>query len=108
MTPTDYTPINLDYIFWRDIIDEWVSQRTLLLDHHFINGAVVDMDDNADVAASNEGDIAVDMDTDCDDYTQDEDEVHDDEKTDGTMENDWQDLVVQECEGAQHDAVPDD
>ncbi|ERM96336.1 hypothetical protein AMTR_s00001p00208910 [Amborella trichopoda] len=70
--------------------------------------AVVDMDDNADVAASNEGDIAVDMDTDCDDYTQDEDEVHDDEKTDGTMENDWQDLVVQECEGAQHDAVPDD
>ncbi|KAL4197339.1 hypothetical protein AMTRI_Chr04g187840 [Amborella trichopoda] len=24
------------------------------------------------------------------------------------MENDWQGPIVQECEGAQHDAVPDD
>ncbi|ERM98885.1 hypothetical protein AMTR_s00114p00020320 [Amborella trichopoda] len=62
------------------------------------------MDDNVNVAASNEGDIIMDMD---DDYTQDEDEAYDDE-TNGTMENNWQEPVIQEREGAQHDAVPNE
>ncbi|ERN07731.1 hypothetical protein AMTR_s00012p00056350 [Amborella trichopoda] len=48
------------------------------------------------------------MDTDYDDYAEDEDEAHDDDETDGTMENNMQGLVVQECEEAQHDAVPND
>ncbi|ERN05210.1 hypothetical protein AMTR_s00007p00045020 [Amborella trichopoda] len=43
-----------------------------------------------------------------DDYTQDEDEAQDDEETDGIMENNWQDPVIQECEGAQHDVVPNE
>ncbi|ERN08904.1 hypothetical protein AMTR_s00015p00228480 [Amborella trichopoda] len=47
------------------------------------------MDDNIDVATFNEGDIAVDMDTDYDDYVENEDEAQDDEETDGIMENDW-------------------
>ncbi|KAL4179115.1 hypothetical protein AMTRI_Chr13g85680 [Amborella trichopoda] len=81
--------INLDYIFQRDLTDEWVSQKTPLLDHDFFSAAVVDMDDNTDVAAPNEGDIAVYMHTDNDDYTHDEDDVQDDEETDGTMENAW-------------------
>ncbi|KAL4181259.1 hypothetical protein AMTRI_Chr12g236340 [Amborella trichopoda] len=81
--PTDYTPINLDYIFRSDLADEWVSLRTPLLDQDFLSGAVADMDDNVNVAASNEGDMTMDMD---DDYTQDEDDAHDDE-TDETMEN---------------------
>ncbi|ERN10551.1 hypothetical protein AMTR_s00295p00016480 [Amborella trichopoda] len=79
----DYTPINLDYIFRSDLADEWVSLRTPLLDQDFLSGAVADMDDNVNVAASNEGDMTMDMD---DDYTQDEDDAHDDE-TDETMEN---------------------
>ncbi|ERM95310.1 hypothetical protein AMTR_s00008p00131060 [Amborella trichopoda] len=62
------------------------------------------MDENAHVAASNEGDMTMDMD---DDYTQNEDEAHDDE-TDGTMENNWQETVIQECEEAQHDAMLDE
>ncbi|KAL4183038.1 hypothetical protein AMTRI_Chr11g153220 [Amborella trichopoda] len=103
-TPTGYTPINLDYIFRRDLANEWVSLRTPLLDQDFLSGAVADMDDNVNVAASNEGDIIMDMD---DDYTQDEDEAYDDE-TNGTMENNWQEPVIQEREGAQHDAVPNE
>ncbi|KAL4179716.1 hypothetical protein AMTRI_Chr13g121450 [Amborella trichopoda] len=74
--PTDYTPINLDYIFRSDLADEWVSLRTPILDQDFLSGAVADMDDNVNVAASNEGDMTMDMD---DDYTQDEDDAHDDE-----------------------------
>ncbi|ERM94033.1 hypothetical protein AMTR_s00010p00024500 [Amborella trichopoda] len=101
-------PINLDYIFQRDLANEWVSQRTPLLNQDFLSGAVADMDNNADVATPNEGDMAVDMDTDYNDYAEDEYEVQDDEEIDGTMENDWQGPIVQECEGAQHDAVPDD
>ncbi|ERN10408.1 hypothetical protein AMTR_s00026p00170240 [Amborella trichopoda] len=62
------------------------------------------MDDNVNVATSNERDMAMDLD---DNYTQDEDEAQDDE-TDGTMENNWQEPVIQECEGAQHDALPDE
>ncbi|KAL4181247.1 hypothetical protein AMTRI_Chr12g270310 [Amborella trichopoda] len=103
-TPTNYTPINLDYIFWRDLADEWVSLRTPVLNQDFLSGAVADMDGNVNVAASNERNMAMDMD---DDYTQDEDEAQDDE-TDGTMKNNWQDSVIQECEGAQHDVVPDE
>ncbi|KAL4201275.1 hypothetical protein AMTRI_Chr02g257920 [Amborella trichopoda] len=103
-TPTDYTPINLDYIFRRDLADEWVSLRTLLIDQDFLSGAATDMDDNVNVAASNEGDMTMDMD---DDYTQDEDEAHDDE-TYETMENNWKEPIIQECEGAQHDAMPDE
>ncbi|ERM98776.1 hypothetical protein AMTR_s00348p00015270, partial [Amborella trichopoda] len=68
-------------------------------------GAVADMDDNVDVVASNKGDMPMDMD---DDYTHDEDDAQDDKETDETMENNWRDPVIQECEGAQHDAVPDD
>ncbi|KAL4184845.1 hypothetical protein AMTRI_Chr10g3140 [Amborella trichopoda] len=60
-TPTDYT----------DLVDEWVSLRIPLLDQDFLCGAVVDIDDYVDVAASNEGDMAMDMD---DDYIQDENE----------------------------------
>ncbi|KAL4201478.1 hypothetical protein AMTRI_Chr02g258830 [Amborella trichopoda] len=41
-----------------------------------------------DAAASNEGDITMDMD---DNYTQDEDDAKDDEETDKTMENNWRD-----------------
>ncbi|KAL4194542.1 hypothetical protein AMTRI_Chr05g59860 [Amborella trichopoda] len=67
--------INLDYIVQRGLVDEWVSQRTSLIDQDFLSGAVTDMDDNTDVAVPNEGDMAVDMDTNYDDYTQDEDEV---------------------------------
>ncbi|ERM97851.1 hypothetical protein AMTR_s00118p00130930 [Amborella trichopoda] len=37
----------------------------------------------------------------------DEDEAQNDE-TDETMENNWQKPVIQECEGAQHDAVADE
>ncbi|KAL4185246.1 hypothetical protein AMTRI_Chr10g229780 [Amborella trichopoda] len=70
-TPTDYTPINLDHIFRRDLADEWVSLRTPILDQDFLN------------------------------------KTHDDE-TDGIMENNWQEPVIQECEGAQHDVVPDE
>ncbi|XP_011628504.1 uncharacterized protein LOC105421726 [Amborella trichopoda] len=103
-TPTDYTPINLDYIFRRDLADEWVSLRTLLIDQDFLSGAATDMDDNVNVAASNEGDMTMDMD---DDYTQDEDDAHDDE-TYETMENNWKEPIIQECEGAQHDAMPDE
>ncbi|ERN17847.1 hypothetical protein AMTR_s00047p00200620 [Amborella trichopoda] len=66
------------------------------------------VDDNAYVAAPNEGDMVVDTDTDYDDYVQDENEGQDDAETTETMENDWQGLVVQECEGAQHDEVLDD
>ncbi|ERN01760.1 hypothetical protein AMTR_s00097p00144760 [Amborella trichopoda] len=62
------------------------------------------MDDIVNVAASNEGDMTMDMD---DDYTQDEDEAQDD-GIDGTMENNWEEPVIQECEGVQHDAVPDE
>ncbi|ERN08845.1 hypothetical protein AMTR_s00015p00091900 [Amborella trichopoda] len=62
------------------------------------------MNNNVNVATSNEGNMTMDMD---DNYTQDEDEALDDE-TDGTMENNWQEPVIQECEGAQHDAVPDE
>ncbi|KAL4198749.1 hypothetical protein AMTRI_Chr03g141630 [Amborella trichopoda] len=91
-TKQNYMPINLDYIFRRDLVDEWVSLRTPLLDQDFLSGAVVDMDDNVNVAASNKGDMTMDMD---DDYTQDEDEAQDD-KTDGTMENNWQEPVIQE------------
>ncbi|KAL4199233.1 hypothetical protein AMTRI_Chr03g50120 [Amborella trichopoda] len=90
-TPTDYTPINLDYIFRRDLADEWVSLRTPLLDQGFLSGAVADMDDNVNVAASNEGDMTMDLD---DDYTQDEDEAQDDEETYGTMKNNWRDPVI--------------
>ncbi|KAL4197478.1 hypothetical protein AMTRI_Chr04g188410 [Amborella trichopoda] len=82
-TPINYTPINLDYIFRRDFVDKWVSLRTPLLDHDFFSGAVVNMDDNVNVAAFNEGDMTMDMD---DDYTLNEDEAHDDEKN-GTIEN---------------------
>ncbi|KAL4196996.1 hypothetical protein AMTRI_Chr04g185940 [Amborella trichopoda] len=81
-----YTPINLDYIFRRDLANEWVSLRTPLLDKDFLSEVVADMDDTVNVAASNEGDMTMDMD---DDYTQDKDEAQDDE-TDGTMENNWQ------------------
>ncbi|ERM98201.1 hypothetical protein AMTR_s00095p00139360 [Amborella trichopoda] len=63
------------------------------------------MDDNVDVAASNEGDMTMDMD---DDYTQDENEVQDDEETDEIMENNWREQVIQECEGAQHHVVSDE
>ncbi|KAL4198321.1 hypothetical protein AMTRI_Chr03g139600 [Amborella trichopoda] len=66
-TPINYTPINLDYIFRRDLADQWVSLRTPLLDQHFLSGAIADMNDNVNVAASNEGDMTMDMD---DDYTQ--------------------------------------
>ncbi|KAL4183296.1 hypothetical protein AMTRI_Chr11g154480 [Amborella trichopoda] len=69
-TSTDYTSINIDYIFRRDLAVEWVPLRTPLLDQDFFSGAVADMDDNVDVAISNKGDMAMDMD---DDYTQDED-----------------------------------
>ncbi|ERM96889.1 hypothetical protein AMTR_s00074p00038380 [Amborella trichopoda] len=48
------------------------------------------MDDNADVVAPNEGDIAIDMDFDYDNYAEDKDEAHDDEETYVTMKNDWQ------------------
>ncbi|ERM97723.1 hypothetical protein AMTR_s00121p00117100, partial [Amborella trichopoda] len=92
----------------RDLADEGVSQRTVLLDQDFPSEAVANMDDNADVTTPNEGDMAVDMDTGYDDYAQDEDEAQDNEETDGTMENDWQGPVVQKCERAQHDAVSDD
>ncbi|KAL4204033.1 hypothetical protein AMTRI_Chr01g130160 [Amborella trichopoda] len=102
-TPTDSTSINLDDVFWRDLVDEWVSLRTPLLDQDFL-GAVADMDDIVNVAASNEGDMTMDMD---DDYTQDEDDAQDD-GIDGTMENNWEEPVIQECEGVQHDAVPDE
>ncbi|ERN08831.1 hypothetical protein AMTR_s00015p00025140 [Amborella trichopoda] len=51
---------------------------------------------------SNEGDMTMDMD---DDSTQDENEAHDDEETDETMENNWREPVIQECKGAQHHAV---
>ncbi|ERM97722.1 hypothetical protein AMTR_s00121p00116660, partial [Amborella trichopoda] len=88
-----------------DLIDEWVSLRTPLLDQDFLNGTVAVMDDNANVAASNKGDMAMDKD---DDYTRDEDDAQDDEETDGTMENNWLDPVIQKCEGAQHDAAPDE
>ncbi|KAL4184851.1 hypothetical protein AMTRI_Chr10g3160 [Amborella trichopoda] len=67
-----------------DLADEWVSPRTPLLDQDFLYGAVADMDYYVDVVASNEGDMAMDMD---DEYTQDENE---------------------ECEGAQHHAVSDE
>ncbi|ERM96897.1 hypothetical protein AMTR_s00074p00067050 [Amborella trichopoda] len=83
-------PINLAYIFWRDFADERVSLRTPLLDQDFLSGAVTDMDDNVKVAASNEGYMIMDMD---DDYTQDEDEAQDDE-TDETMENNWQEPII--------------
>ncbi|KAL4187427.1 hypothetical protein AMTRI_Chr09g18950 [Amborella trichopoda] len=104
-TPTYYTLINLNLIFQRDLADEGVSQRTVLLDQDFPSEAVANMDDNADVTTPNEGDMAVDMDTGYDDYAQDEDEAQDNEETDGTMENDWQGPVVQKCERAQHDAL---
>ncbi|ERN15757.1 hypothetical protein AMTR_s00039p00080320 [Amborella trichopoda] len=61
---------------------------TPLLDQDFLSGAVADMDDNANVAAPNEGDPVVDMDTDYDDYAKDEDEAHNDEEINRTMEND--------------------
>ncbi|KAL4195827.1 hypothetical protein AMTRI_Chr04g180260 [Amborella trichopoda] len=53
-TPIDYTLINLDDIFRRDLADECVSLRTPLLDQDFFSGAIADMDDNVNVAASNE------------------------------------------------------
>ncbi|ERN16678.1 hypothetical protein AMTR_s00051p00191770 [Amborella trichopoda] len=62
-----------------------MSLRTPLLDQDFLSGAVADMDDNVNVATSNERDLTMDMD---DNYTQDEDEAQDDE-TDGTTENNW-------------------
>ncbi|KAL4196822.1 hypothetical protein AMTRI_Chr04g248150 [Amborella trichopoda] len=98
-------PINIDYIFWRDLADQWVSLKTPLLDQDFLSGAVANMDDNVDVAASNERDMVMDMD---DDYTHDEDDAQDDEEINGIMENNWRDPVIKECEGAQHDAVPDE
>ncbi|ERN17315.1 hypothetical protein AMTR_s00037p00079420 [Amborella trichopoda] len=84
-TPTDYTSINHDYIFRRDVANEWVSLRTPLLNQYFFSRAVADIDDNVNIAASNEGDMTMDMD---DDYTQNDDEAQDDE-IDGTMENNW-------------------
>ncbi|KAL4199150.1 hypothetical protein AMTRI_Chr03g49760 [Amborella trichopoda] len=87
-----YTSINLDYIFRRDLPHEWVSLRTPLLDQDFLSGAVADMNDNVDVAASN-GDMTMDKDH---DYTQDENEAQDDKETDGTMENNWREPVIQE------------
>ncbi|KAL4185157.1 hypothetical protein AMTRI_Chr10g4550 [Amborella trichopoda] len=44
-----YTPINLDYIFMMDLVDEWVSLRTPLLDQDFLSGAVADMHDNVNL-----------------------------------------------------------
>ncbi|KAL4184816.1 hypothetical protein AMTRI_Chr10g227420 [Amborella trichopoda] len=99
-TPTNYTPINL-VTSSGGTANEWVSLRTLLLDQDFLSGAVADMNDNVNVAASNEGDMTMDMD---DDYTQDEDEEQDDETVE-TMENNWQEPLIHECEGAQHDAL---
>ncbi|ERN08143.1 hypothetical protein AMTR_s00018p00110560 [Amborella trichopoda] len=61
------------------------------------------MDDNVDVTTPNERDTVVDIDTAYDNYTDDENEDYNE-----TMENDWQGPVVQECEGVQHDVVPDD
>ncbi|KAL4187432.1 hypothetical protein AMTRI_Chr09g38970 [Amborella trichopoda] len=82
-------PINLDCIFRIDLTDEWVSQRAPLLDQVFLSGAITNMDDNANIAAPNEGHMKMDMHTDYYDYAQDEDEAQDDEEIDGTMENDW-------------------
>ncbi|ERM99101.1 hypothetical protein AMTR_s00101p00129880 [Amborella trichopoda] len=39
-------------------------------------------------------------------YADDEDEEQDDDETDRIMKNDWQRLVVQECDRAQHDKIP--
>ncbi|ERM93928.1 hypothetical protein AMTR_s00137p00078850 [Amborella trichopoda] len=49
-------------------------------------------------------DMGMDMD---DDYTQDEDDAQD-AKIDRTIENNWQEPFIQECEAAQHDVVPDE
>ncbi|ERM98801.1 hypothetical protein AMTRI_Chr12g236380 [Amborella trichopoda] len=84
--PIDYTLINLDYIFWREVVNEWVSQKAPVLNQDFLRGTVADIDDDEVVVAPNEGDMVVDMDTDYE-Y---EDEKQDDEETDGIIENDWQ------------------
>ncbi|KAL4195268.1 hypothetical protein AMTRI_Chr05g72490 [Amborella trichopoda] len=89
-TPTDYTPINLYNIIWKDLTNEWVSQRIPVLNLDFLRGAVANMDDNADIVAPNEGDTILDMDTDYHEYTDDEDEKQDDKETYEIMENDWQ------------------
>ncbi|KAL4183054.1 hypothetical protein AMTRI_Chr11g153280 [Amborella trichopoda] len=101
------TPINLNYIFWKDFADEWVSQRTPLLDQDFLKGAVANMNDNVNVVVPSEGDMVVDMDIDYDKYEEEEDEEQDNKETDGTVETDWQYPVVEKWERAQHDKVPD-
>ncbi|ERN14113.1 hypothetical protein AMTR_s00021p00241250 [Amborella trichopoda] len=59
------------------------------LDHDFLRGEDTNMDDNEDVTTPNEGDMTKNMDTDDGEYAYDEDEDHNDEETDGAMENDW-------------------
>ncbi|ERM96624.1 hypothetical protein AMTR_s00001p00271920 [Amborella trichopoda] len=73
--------INLDYIFQKELTDE--------------------------VTTPNEGDMAYDIDTDYNKYTEDEDEEQDDKSTDGAMENNLQGPIMEECEGAQHYTVLD-
>ncbi|KAL4183486.1 hypothetical protein AMTRI_Chr11g98470 [Amborella trichopoda] len=84
LSQTYYTPINFDYIFQRDLAYEWVSLRTPLLNQDFLRDITMDIDD---------------------DYTQDEYEAQDVE-TDGTMENNWQEPVIQEYEGAPIQTAP--
>ncbi|ERN18131.1 hypothetical protein AMTR_s00054p00051240 [Amborella trichopoda] len=50
-------------------------------------------------ATPNEGDITEDMNTDYEEYTEDEDEEYDDKEIDKAMKNNWQDLSWRNMRG---------
>ncbi|ERM94019.1 hypothetical protein AMTR_s00136p00107420 [Amborella trichopoda] len=100
-------PINLDNVFQKDRNDEWVLQRTVVLDQDFLRVAVANMDANNNVVAPNKKDMVEDMGIDNEEYADDKDEYQDDKQIYRAMKNDWQEPVVEGCEGAQHDTMLD-
>ncbi|ERM95846.1 hypothetical protein AMTR_s00060p00101230 [Amborella trichopoda] len=94
-SPSDYTLINMGYIFRKDLADKWVSEKVLLLDQEYLEQSIAHMNDNDDILATDEGNMVEDE----DDFDKGKDKNNDDD--DGAMADDWHESTTVECEVSQ-------